>query len=239
MLAFDAQAHSEQVAALVRSSGANLGAVIDPDGERLTLVDDEGRILSHTDALLALVSLISNRLLGDRIALPVAVTSAAARLAARHNVGVELTTMSAAGLDLAATQAGVGFAGGLDGGYIIPGFLPAFDASAALVKLLDLLAHHRLKLSSVVDDLPRVHQSHETVATPWEHKGLVMRALMETAGGPTVLVDGVRVEFGDAWVLALPDPEDAITHVYAEAATESEAGRLTREFVLRIRELVR
>ena len=33
-----------------------------------------------------------------------------------------------------------GFAADGEGGYILPGFLPAFDAAAALVKMLDLLA---------------------------------------------------------------------------------------------------
>ena len=37
-----------------RASGAHLGAVLDPDGERITLVDDEGHVLDHTEALLAL-----------------------------------------------------------------------------------------------------------------------------------------------------------------------------------------
>ncbi len=42
-----------QVGDLVRTSGAHLGAVIDPDGERLTLIDDEGHVLTDTEALLA------------------------------------------------------------------------------------------------------------------------------------------------------------------------------------------
>ncbi len=44
------------VAALVQASGAHLGAVIDPDGEHLTLIDDEGHVLTDTEALLALLS---------------------------------------------------------------------------------------------------------------------------------------------------------------------------------------
>ncbi len=62
---------------------------------------------------------------------------------------------------------------------------------------------------------------------------------MEHTRRPTVLIDGVKVLHDNAWVLALPDPEEAITHVYAEAATDSEAQRLAREYVLRIRQLVR
>ena len=61
------------------------------------------------------------------------------------------------------------------GGFILPGFLPAFDAAAAFVKVLDLLARTGRRLSHVVAGLPRVHMAHETVVTPWEQKGLVMR----------------------------------------------------------------
>ncbi len=42
MIQFDVTTACEQVAGLVRASGAHLGAVFDPDGERLFLVDDEG-----------------------------------------------------------------------------------------------------------------------------------------------------------------------------------------------------
>ena len=53
------------------------------------------------------------------------------------------TKLSTPALMDAATEDGVGFAASLDGGYILPGFLPAFDAAASLVKLLELLARHR------------------------------------------------------------------------------------------------
>ena len=50
LIASTAAAAAERVAGLVRASGAHLGAVIDPDGERLTLIDDEGDVLTDTEA---------------------------------------------------------------------------------------------------------------------------------------------------------------------------------------------
>ena len=49
----------------VTAAGAQLGAVIDAGGERLTLIDDEGRVLTDTQALLALVRLIAPHIDGD------------------------------------------------------------------------------------------------------------------------------------------------------------------------------
>ena len=147
--------------------------------------------------------------------------------------------MTNAALAEAAKEPGVGFVASLDGGFILPGFLPAFDGAAALVKLLDLLVHHRVSLSSVVDGLPRVHLAHETVVTPWDLRGSVMRALVEQTQRETVLVDGVKIMHEGGWALALPDPEEALMHVYTEAGTDADARQLARDYVLRIRQLVR
>jgi mannose-1-phosphate guanylyltransferase/phosphomannomutase len=134
---------------------------------------------------------------------------------------------------------GVGFAADGRGGFIIPGFLPAFDAAASLAKMLDLLARTELRLSEVVATLPKVHLVHETVVTPWEQKGMVMRSLVEMAGRAVQLVDGVKAIHGDSWVLALPDPEEPITHVWSESTSDGEARRLAQEYGRRIRQLLR
>ena len=83
-------AHAERVAGLVRASGAHLGAVIDPDGERLTLIDDEGHVLTDTEALLALLELVC-RPPARRPGRPAGGDDAARRatVAARHGVKVQ------------------------------------------------------------------------------------------------------------------------------------------------------
>jgi mannose-1-phosphate guanylyltransferase/phosphomannomutase len=240
ILAYEPNRHAEQVAGLVRTSGAHLGAAIDPDGEHLTLIDDEGHVLTHTETVLALLELVGDHLVGDRVALPVAVTNHAEVLLAKYGIGLQYTKMATSALMDAAAEPGVGFAASLDGGYILPGFLPAFDAAATLVKVLELLARKQVRLAEIVRDLPRVHIAHETVVTPWEQKGTVMRSLMElTKDRELELVDGVKVLHDDGWALALPDPEEPVTHVWAEAGSDVEARRRAQEYTRRIRQLLR
>ncbi|MFN8038037.1 MAG: sugar phosphate nucleotidyltransferase [Acidimicrobiales bacterium] len=232
--------HAQYVAELVRTSGSQLGGVIDPDGERLILVDDGGRVLSDNESLLAFLSLLPGNLLGDKVALPVSATKAATDLLAAHDIGVLPTKLHSAALMDAATEPGVGFAANGEGGFILPGFVPAFDAAAAFVKMLDLLALDGRPLSVIVDSLPRVHIAHETIVTPWEQKGVVMRSLVESSKGrETELIDGVKVHHDGGWALALPDPEDPVTHVWAEASSDADARRLAQEYARRIRQLVR
>jgi len=48
--AFEIQPHAQRVAELVRTAKAHLGAVIDPDGERATFIDDDWSAYRHERA---------------------------------------------------------------------------------------------------------------------------------------------------------------------------------------------
>jgi mannose-1-phosphate guanylyltransferase/phosphomannomutase len=231
---------SARLGELVRASGSHFGMLIDADGELSTIIDDEGTVLSNHQALLTLVSLVAEATDGARIALPVAATREAELLARDRGAEVVWTKMADASLMEAASAESVTFAASTGGGYIWPDFLPAYDAMATLAKLLDLLAATGRSLSSVVHSLPHVHLSHETVSTPWERKGAVMRELLEAADPASLLlVDGVKVNGPGGWALVLPDPEEPLTHVWAEAGTDVEARQLAQEYTRRIRQALR
>ena len=54
-----------------------------------------------------------------------------------------------------------------------------------------------------------------------------------------VLVDGVKVIHDDGWALVLPDPDEPVTHVWAEGPSDAEAVRLAQEYARRIRQILR
>ena len=67
-----------------------------------------------------------------------------------------------------------------------------------------------------------------------------MRSLMDLVKGrEVVLVDGVKVFHDDGWVLAVPDPEQPTTQVFAEGPTDADARRLAQEYARRIRAMLR
>ncbi|MDQ1519543.1 MAG: phosphomannomutase / phosphoglucomutase, partial [Actinomycetota bacterium] len=212
---------------LVRASRSDLGFVFDPDGETATIIDDRGEALSAEQALLVLVQLVCEHHPGARLALPVAVSRGAEQIAERFGAHITWTKLSAAHLMEIAGSGKVDFAASQEGGFIWPDVLPAYDATATLVKLLDLLAAADRPLSEFVAEVPTSFVAHEAVPTPWEKKGTVMREMMEWAKDrDTVLVDGIKVMYDDGWALVLPDPELAVTHVWAEGENDAVARRL-------------
>ncbi|MFM7061998.1 MAG: hypothetical protein ACKO04_00685, partial [Actinomycetes bacterium] len=107
-------------------------------------------------------------------------------------------------------------------------------------KVMDLLAVRGGALSEVVAAVPTGHVVHDQVVTPWEQKGTVMRSLVEqTQGRDVELIDGVKVHHDAGWVLVLPDPEEPLTHVWAEGASTAEAKNLAQEYARRIRQMLR
>lgn len=240
ILGYDRDEHAAGVADLVKASRADLGAVLDPSGEQLTLVDDEGRVLGFDQMLFAFLDLVCDRLVGDTIALPVTVSRAAEQIVRSRGYDLRWTKTSPAALMEAADDPKVGFAANTEGGIILPGFMPAFDGAAGLLKMLDLLATRGASLSEVVAAAPTVHMVHEEVVTPWEQKGTVMRTLVEQTHGRDVdLIDGVKVHHDVGWVLVLPDPEEPVTHIWAEGDSHADARTLAQEYGRRIRQMLR
>ena len=239
-LSFDLKRHSEAVADLVRASGAHVGAVFDPDGERLVLIDDAGRVLSDDESLYVMLGLVLATQSDPSVALPASVPRCFESLV--RDAGAELTWTKLSGSHVAevAQSGGITFAGSQDGGFAFPRFMPAFDAVMTLANLLAMLATTGLRLSKLASGVPRFHVAHETVVTPWEQKGMVMRTLVEDhKDSDLLLVDGVKIVTDDAWALVLPDPEDPVTHIWAEAASAREASTRAQEMSRRIRQMLR
>ncbi len=245
MLGYDREDHAKEVSALVTASGADLGAVIDPSGDQLTLIDNEGTVLSDTESLLCFLELLGSEnpertAQAAVVVLPVNAPKAARGILESHGLELRWSKTSAPSLMADAEERGVLFAMNLEGGVILPSFMPAFDAAAGLLKLLDLLTVRDAPLAEIRRGAPAAHLVHETVVTPWEDKGLVMRTLVEQTHGRDVdLIDGVKVNHDQGWVLILPDPEEPVTHIWAEGDSVSDARALTQEYSRRLRQMVR
>jgi mannose-1-phosphate guanylyltransferase/phosphomannomutase len=110
---------------------------------------------------------------------------------------------------------------------------------ASLCKLLELLAPVRRPLSELVAELPQSTVVHRRVRCPWARKGTVMRVVAERMKGKKVdLLDGIKVFEDGRWAQVLPDPDEPVVHVYAEAETPEAASKLGEDFVALVEEVI-
>src|SRR6266516_1819782 len=200
-----------QVKQLVPAVGADLGVVLDRAAERLYLVDERGREVPVEQSLLLFLRLIGSNGRRGKLAFPITVTSQVDRLLEGSGLEVVRTPASLGDLTKAAAEDGVIFAGAVGGGYVFPEFLPAYDATASLCKLLELLAPVRRPLSELVADLPASTLVHRQLPCPWALKGVVMRVLTERCRDRKLdLTDGIKVFDDRGWAQILPDPDEPL-----------------------------
>ena len=217
---------------------ADMGVYLGDDGERLTVVDETGSILSGSDLLAVFALLVARARPGAQVAVPVTAPSTIERILAEYGGSVIRTKTDVRALmGTAADGKGeIALAGDTDGGFIFPEFHPAFDGLFSFAKLLEMLALQNTTLSEVRQMLPAYFMASETVSCPWEVKGRIMRVLTaESEGTRTELVDGIKTYSDDgSWVLVLPDASEPNFRIYAEASSQDAANELVHRAVLRI-----
>ena len=222
----------QRLAEMVSSSRAAFGVRFDPVGERIQLVDEKGELVSEDRALLAVLDLVAAERKSGRVALPVTTTRVAEQVCRFHGVQVTWTPTSMDALTVAAASEDVIFAADGRGGFVVPECARTVDGLAAFVRLLGLVARTRLTLSQIDARIPIAHMLKRSIPTPWAAKGSVMRTVVEAAGSNQIdTTDGVRVVVpGRGWILALPDPADAVTHLWAEGTDADNAQLLMDEW---------
>jgi mannose-1-phosphate guanylyltransferase/phosphomannomutase len=220
-----------RLATISSTLNTDMGIRIDPGGERITLVDDRGRILDGMRMLAVMTSLFLRQYRGGTVAAPVTAPTALQHIAKRYDGYVQHTKVLPHALMTAAGREGVVLVGDGQGGFVFPVLQPAFDGMLAIAKLLELLATFDMRLSEVVDDLPAYYMSSTRVTCPWEHKGKVMRILSEQyRERRSKPIDGIKIDLGNEWVLVLPDADSPLFHVFAESVSNEQAQALAEKY---------
>ncbi len=222
----------EELSAEVIRSKANLGLIIDSSGERLTLVDDAGRIIKN-DLYTVLISIVSLKMsMTNSVVVPITASNVMETLAVKYNTRVIRTkTAQQEIMDTIVKERNKKMANGI---YILN-----YDAFASLVKILDFIASENTKLSSVIETIPEFHVTQKAIECPWEAKGKVMRSLIQEKNDEEVeLYEGVKIFHDRGWVLILPDADEPLCTVYSEGISKEFAESLNQQYVDKIRNII-
>jgi mannose-1-phosphate guanylyltransferase / phosphomannomutase len=210
----------------------HMGVRLDVGGERLYLVDHQGKVVPDITAAAAMAALMLRCKPGSTIVVPVSMPGIFDQIAALHGGQVLRCKMEPHDLMTQSARQGVIFGADGVGNFVVPGFQPLIDGLMAVAKLLECLAVQQTTLADVVASLPPFHVSRQEAPCPWEEKGKVMRLLNQQYKERRAdLIDGIKIVLSEGeWVLVVPDPDYPRFFVYAEAHTDSEAQELADHY---------
>ena len=212
---------------LVRRSGAAIGLAVDPDADRLSLVDDRGRALGEDLTLALAADVVLRRRPGpvvtnlstSRIVEDVAESHGCAALRApvgEINVVVRMTAECAV----------IGGEG--NGGVILPALHSTRDAAAGAALLLQYLADEPgASLSDRVGRLPSYEIVKHKIAFPRERLDAACEALaardaegrLTGGAGARDRSDGLRLAWSESrsWLHVRPSGTEPVVRLIAEA----------------------
>lgn len=217
-----------RLSGLVVSSGSRIGARIGPAGERLSIIDELGRVIDDERMLLVMLDLVAAQRHQGVIAVPVTTSRLAEQVASFHGVGIRRIGAGAAALAAAAADPAVILAGDGQGRFVFPDLGPGPDAVCGLVTVLALMGRSELSMSALDARIPATSVVSREVSLPWTRRAAAMRAVRAHAGDREIdTVDGMRIIEGDgSWCLVLPSDDVASIALHAEAADPAQAHRL-------------
>ncbi len=218
----------DQLSRVMSSLKYEIGFIIDPGVEKITVVDSNGKWYDPMRfAAIAAKLYMETHKDGEpyKIAVTVTLSTEFEAVAKDYkNVTIVRIPNSHSAMMEAARDKHIALIADRRGRLIFTEFFFAADAMFAIGKILDMLAQTGKTIADIDAELPIVHHKSRHAACPWDKKGLIMRRAMEySEGKQRELIDGVKVLDGDFSVLFLPDKESGAFHVIAEGPDESAA----------------
>ena len=230
--------HLGELGEAVKAFGADFGLAVDPDVDRLALVDENGRPLGEEYTLALAADFVLSKRPGP-VVVNASTTRAIDDLAARYGASVIRTKVGEIHVAKKAREVNATIAGEGNGGVILPDVHLGRDAPVGLALVLQGLLEKNEPISAWYAGLPQYFMVKDRIEVGTVSAAEIVERYRESLSGASVdLTDGVKVLLGNAWVQVRPSNTEPIIRVMAEAPTPEEARRLADEHLAILRNLL-
>jgi phosphomannomutase len=213
----------------VAQCGAAVGFVLDPDADRLALMDENGRYVGEEMTLALAVRFRLGKERG-----PVVINMSTSRvvedIARQYDSPCRRSAVGEANVVELMQQLGAVIGGEGNGGVIDPRVGWVRDPFIGMGLILNLMAETGKKLSQLVDELPAYTIVKDKYHADRGRLPHLFAALQQRWPEAAVNdLDGLRLDWADRWVHVRPSNTEPIVRVIAEAPKREDAEDLCRQ----------
>lgn len=224
---------------LVADGDFNIGFVVDPDVDRLAIIDENGKMYGEEYTLVTVADYILQHTPGNTVS---NLSSTRALRDVTEKYGCKYTPAAVGEVNVVTamkdTNAIIGGEG--NGGVIYPAAHYGRDALVGIALILTYLAKLVKKTSEMRDMYPCYEMAKNRIdLTPGTNPDTVLEKIKDKYQGDNVTtIDGVKIDFPDKWVHLRKSNTEPIIRVYTEAHTAEEANALGQRFMDEINSLI-
>jgi phosphomannomutase len=224
-------ANMQQVAALVRETGADLGAALNVDGDRVGFVGGDGVALSEEYSL-PLVATPRLRRRPGPVVTNFSTSDMVGDVARRHGQRLIRGPVGEGQIVDLGLAEGAALAGEGSGGVAVLPISVAYDGVLALGFVLEELAISGSSLVDLAGSLPvRVMRKRELPCPPTLVYKALERFRRHHAADDPDCTDGIRLSWEDAWLHVRASGTEPLLRIIAEAPLGARAESLVDEAV--------
>lgn len=224
---------------LVADGDFDIGFVVDPDVDRLAIIDENGKMYGEEYTLVTVADYILQHTPGNTVS---NLSSTRALRDVTEKYGCKYTPAAVGEVNVVTamkdTNAIIGGEG--NGGVIYPAAHYGRDALVGIALILTYLAKLGKKTSEMRDMYPCYEMAKNRIdLTPGTNPDTVLEKIKDKYQGDNVTtIDGVKIDFPDKWVHLRKSNTEPIIRVYTEAHTAEEANALGQRFMDEINSLI-
>ncbi len=227
-----------ELARAVTAHGADVGFALDPDADRVAVVDETGRPIGEEVTLAVVIDSLLPEL-GPDVVVNVSTTMAIEEIAARHGARVHRTPVGEVNVTEKMLEIGARIGGEGNGGIIIPEINPGRDGILGIALWLSALARSGETVSKLAARIPPTVMRKDKIETKDVDLDAALAELKKGLGtAREETIDGLKLVFDDGWVHLRRSNTEPVLRLLAEARSAARADELvrrTREIVLGVR----
>ena len=227
-----------QICGVVAEKKADIGIVVDPDVDRLALIDERGEMFGEEYTLVAIADYILSLKKGNT-ASNLSSSRALADVTTAHGGHYEAAAVGEVNVVALMKKNNCVIGGEGNGGIIYPELHYGRDSLVGVALMLTHLAQKKVKMSELRAVLPAYFMSKTKISlTPDINVDAILEKMKEKYARERITdIDGVKIDFAHSWAHLRKSNTEPIIRIYTEAQTQEEADRLGETILSDIRSI--
>tara|TARA_B100000614_G_scaffold114181_1_gene102584 strand:- start:12810 stop:14171 length:1362 start_codon:yes stop_codon:yes gene_type:complete len=205
---------------IVKDNNADLAFVTDPDGDRLAMIDEKGKIIIEENTIvLCALNFLSSSQNNNPIITNLSTTSALEDIANKYNIDVFRTPVGEVNVVNEMLNNNSNFGGEGNGGIILKESHYGRDAFVGCIMILDFLAKENIQLSNANEQIPKYHMLKEKVdiISKINFKKLANDFGEKYPNSNYDLRDGLKISEPHFWAHIRKSNTEPIVRIYIES----------------------